>query len=236
MPGYDHPAYDSSIYNGGLPSPMLLQPPPYAGHNGNMNIETAAPYTLRPLPQYSPATPSNVVQPAGAWANPATIPAEKATHSSTTPKSKQNRLPKEWNKYQHNPALGQPLSETTGDYNPKQLFVSRLGEHIDELGIRRIFEPYGRIAHGVDGVKLIRDRNTQVSKKYAFVTFEDSSTVDKVLSQTEGVIKSSKIGSMDIKRSRNKMGATMHVKIPTPPKKLTGGDDEFMKLSVLFAG
>lgn len=59
------------------------------------------------------------------------------------------------------------------------VFVGGLAFHITEEDLLEYFSSFGQ----VNKIVLLRDRTTGQSKGYAFLTLEDASTADLILSQ-----------------------------------------------------
>ena len=59
----------------------------------------------------------------------------------------------------------------------KKVFVGGIKENIDEEELRNYFQQYG----SVETVDVIRDRETQKKRGFAFVGFSDYDPVDKIV-------------------------------------------------------
>ncbi|KAK7797715.1 hypothetical protein U0070_020799 [Myodes glareolus] len=61
----------------------------------------------------------------------------------------------------------------------KKIFVGGVKEHTEEYNLRYYFEKYGKI----ETIEVMEDRQSGKNRGFAFVTFDDHDTVDKIFVQ-----------------------------------------------------
>ena len=64
----------------------------------------------------------------------------------------------------------------------KKLFVGSLSWDTNDDGLRAAFSPFGEITEAV----VITDRNSDRSRGFGFVTFEDDEAADKAVAELNG--------------------------------------------------
>lgn len=59
----------------------------------------------------------------------------------------------------------------------KKVFVGGIKDNIDETSLKEYFEQFG----AVQAIDVVTDKDTGKKRGFAFVTFEDYDTVDKIV-------------------------------------------------------
>ena len=89
----------------------------------------------------------------------------------------------------------------------KKLFVGGLTEEATEEDIKCILEPMANSA--IESIKLMRDRNTQKFKGYAFVTFCSDHPVDKLFIIRHATIKNKRV---ELKKAEDLSGGATSIR------------------------
>ncbi|MEJ2190125.1 MAG: RNA-binding protein, partial [Acidobacteriota bacterium] len=64
----------------------------------------------------------------------------------------------------------------------KKLFFGRLSWDTNDEGLRAAFSPFGEITEAI----VITDRNSNRSRGFGFVTFEEDEAADKAMAELNG--------------------------------------------------
>ena len=76
-----------------------------------------------------------------------------------------------------------PPAEVKKDLNPKaRLYCSNLKWELNDEEIKKIFEEFGKVAEA----RVVRERRTNFSRGYGFVTFETEAEAKKALDALNG--------------------------------------------------
>ncbi|XP_072363698.1 RNA-binding protein 39-like [Scyliorhinus torazame] len=73
-------------------------------------------------------------------------------------------------------------AQQKGLAGPTRLYVGSLHSNITEEMLKGIFQPFGKI----DGLHVIKDTESGISRGYAFVTFSESESAQRALEQLHG--------------------------------------------------
>jgi RNA recognition motif-containing protein len=65
---------------------------------------------------------------------------------------------------------------------PKKLFIGGLSWNTNEEGLRAAFEQYGEL----DEVKVVVDRNTNRSRGFGFITFQNDADAQTAIEEMDG--------------------------------------------------
>lgn len=66
----------------------------------------------------------------------------------------------------------------------KKIFVGGIKEDTDEEHLRDYFSQFGKI----DEVNIMTEKNSDKRRGFAFVTFEDHDSVDKIVSECDALL------------------------------------------------
>lgn len=73
--------------------------------------------------------------------------------------------------------FAQESNKSESHVSIKKVFVGGIRDSIDENVLKQYFEQYGP----VQGIDLVTDKDTGKKRGFAFVTFDDYDTVDKIV-------------------------------------------------------
>lgn len=79
------------------------------------------------------------------------------------------------------PGMRYPLqvkfANSAANLNQRKLFIGQISKHLDETGLRKLFSCFGEI----EECSVIRERVTENSKGYAFLTFVDKNAANSAI-------------------------------------------------------